>query len=322
MPYCGGGEKRTLKIAAKYGDRSNFGKSVPEFVHKSTILAGHCADLGRNFDEIGRFMIEHESVYDAWTLMASIAAVTSRIRIGQMCTCVLYRQPSLLAKLAVSVDSISNGRLDVGIGAGWSFKEFAAYGYNYPSNGVRLDMLEETAKILKAMWSGDNARFEGEHYRIDEPILRPKPIQSPHPPLWICGGGEKRTLKIAAKYGDRSNFGKSVPEFVHKSTILAGHCADLGRNFDEIGRTVHIMSIVGNDRADLDKKLAVAARRRGCTADEFEQKHLVGTVDEGSSVVAEYDEAGCSELILYFYDMGEGDSQDLFASEVMPQFHS
>ena len=265
-------------------------------------------------------LVQNESVFDAWTLMASLAAVTNEVRIGQMCTCVLYRPAPLLGKIAVSVDAISNGRLDVGIGAGWSYKEFEAYGYDYPSNKVRLDMLEEAAQVLKAMWSGDDAHFEGEHYRIDSPIVRPKPIQKPHMPLWIAGGGEKRTLKIVAKYGDMSNFGKSVADFKHKSEVLAGHCEDVGRDFEEIGRTVHLMSIIGTDRDDLDRKLEVAARRRGTSAEEFEAEHMVGTIEEICEIVGEYREAGCAELILYFYDMGEGDSQDMFASEVMPYF--
>jgi F420-dependent oxidoreductase-like protein len=263
--------------------------------------------------------VTHESVFDAWTLMASIAAVTSRVRIGQMCTCVLYRPPTLLAKIAASVDAISKGRLDVGIGAGWSDKEFAAYGYDYPSNKIRLDMLDEAAQVLKTMWTTDEAHFEGEHYQVRGAITRPLPQQKPHPPLWICGGGEKRTLRIVAKYGDMSNFGKSVPEFVHKSDVLAGHCEAVGRNFDEIGRSVHLMSLVGRDQADVDAKLEVAARRRNTSAEAFAAEHLVGTVEQVNDVVGQYADAGCAEFVLYFYDMGEYDSQQLFASEIIPQ---
>lgn len=266
--------------------------------------------------------VTHESVFDAWTLMAAIGAVTNRVRIGQMCTCVLYRPPTLLAKMAASVDAICNGRLDVGIGAGWSDKEFAAYGYDYPSDKVRLDHLEETAQILKMMWTTDEAHFEGEHYQVRGAITRPLPQQKPHPPLWIAGGGEKRTLRIVAKYADMSNFGDDVPDFLHKSKILAGHCETVGRDFDEIGRSVHLMSIVGRDQADLDAKLEVAARRRGSSAEEFASEHLVGTVEQVGDIVGQYAEAGCAELILYFYDMGEQDSLELFASEIMPHHHS
>ncbi|MGI9607186.1 MAG: TIGR03560 family F420-dependent LLM class oxidoreductase [Acidimicrobiales bacterium] len=265
-------------------------------------------------------IVAHESVYDAWTLMAALAVETSTIRIGQMCTCVLYRQPSLLAKLATSVDAISGGRLEVAIGAGWSHKEFAAYGYDYPRDGVRLDMLEETAQILKEMWTTDEAHFEGEHYSVAGAITRPRSLQKPHPPLWICGPGEKRTLKIVAKYGDYSNFGKSVEQFEQKSEILAGHCEDVGRDFNEIRRTVHIQSIVGSDRADLDRKLEIAGRRRGCSPEEFEAKNLVGTPAQVAETIAGYADAGCYEIIPFFYDMGEADSLEMFNAEVMSQF--
>ncbi len=264
-------------------------------------------------------IVSQESTFDAWTLMAALATVTERVRIGQMCTCVLYRPASLLGKIAVSVDAISGGRLDVGIGAGWSHKEFAAYGYEYPSNKVRLDMLEEAAQVLKAMWTSDEAFFEGEHYTLAGAITRPKPIQKPHPPLWIAGGGAKRTLRIVAKYGDYANFGDDLDTFVHKSNVLADHCEAVGRDYGEIGRTIHMMSVIGRDRADLDAKLEIAARRRGSTAAEFEEEHFVMTVDQAVDAVGGFVEAGCAEFILYFYDMGENDSQDLFAAEVIPQ---
>ena len=267
-------------------------------------------------------VVAQESTFEAWTLMAALAVVTERVRIGQMCTCIPYRPASLLGKIAVSVDAISGGRLDVGIGAGWADKEFAAYGYEYPPDRVRLDMLEEAAQVLKAMWTSDEAYFEGEHYTLAGAITRPKSAQKPHPPLWIAGGGEKRTLRIVAKYGDFANFGDDVAEFIHKSNVLADHCEAVGRDFDEIGRTTHLMSVIGRSRADLDAKLEIAARRRHSTPEEFEKEHLVGTVDQVVDALGEFAAAGCVEVILYFYDMGENDSQDLFASEVVPQLRA
>lgn len=264
-------------------------------------------------------VVKQESTFEAWTLMASLAAVTDRVRLGQMCTCALYRPPALLAKIASNVDAISGGRLDVGIGAGWSRGEFEAYGYGFPSAGQRLDMLEETVEILLAMWGEDEATFQGEHHHVDGAINRPQPIQQPHPPLWIAGGGEKRTLRIVAKHADFANFGDNVEQFHHKSAILAGHCETVGRPFDEIGRTVHLMSVIGRDDADLAEKLDVAATRRACTAEEFAGEHLAVTVGEAVEEMGRYAEEGCVEMILYFYDMGAGDSLELFASEVIPQ---
>jgi F420-dependent oxidoreductase-like protein len=264
-------------------------------------------------------VVTQESTFDAWTLMAALAAVTSRARLGQMCTCALYRPPSLLAKMAANIDVISGGRLDVGIGAGWSKGEFEAYGYRYPSDGERLDMLEEAVQVLLAMWTHDKARFQGEHYTVDGAINRPHPIQQPHPPLWISGGGEKRTLRIAARYGDFANFGDNIEEFRHKSRVLAGHCEAVGRPYEEIGRTIHRMAVIGRDDADLRRKLDIAAGRRSCTPEEFAGEHLAVTVPQAVEEMGRFIDEGCAEMILYFYDMGEADSLELFASEVIPQ---
>jgi len=264
-------------------------------------------------------VVSQESTFEAWTLMAALAAVTTRARLGQMCTCALYRPPSYLAKIASSIEVISGGRLDLGIGAGWSKGEFEAYGYRYPSDGERLDMLEEALQVLLAMWTQDQAKFSGEHYTVDGAINRPKPVQQPHPPLWVAGGGEKRTLRIVAKYADFSNFGDNIEEFRHKSKVLAGHCEAVGRVYDEIGRTCHRMSVIGRDEADLRRKLDIAAERRHCRPEEFAEEHFVATVPQAVEEMGLFIDEGCAEMILYFYDMGEGDSLGLFASEVIPQ---
>jgi F420-dependent oxidoreductase-like protein len=264
-------------------------------------------------------VVSQESTFDAWTLMAALAAVTTRARLGQMCTCALYRPPSLLAKMAANIDVISAGRLDVGIGAGWSKGEFEAYGYRFPPARERLDMLEEAVQVLIAMWTEDEAGFEGEHYTVGGAINRPRPIQDPYPPLWIAGGGEKRTLRIVAEYGDFANFGDNIEEFRHKSGVLATHCEAVGRPYEEIGRTSHRMSVIGRDDADLRHKLGIAARRRSCTPGEFAEEHFAATISQAADEMGEFIDEGCVEMILYFYDMGEGDSLELFASEVIPQ---
>jgi F420-dependent oxidoreductase-like protein len=264
-------------------------------------------------------VVTQESTFDAWTLMAALAAVTNRVRLGQMCTCALYRPPSLLAKMASNIDVISGGRLDVGIGAGWSKGEFEAYGYRFPPPGERLDMLEEAIQVLLAMWTQDEARFTGEHYSVNGAINRPRSIQKPHPPLWVAGGGEKRTLRLVAQYGDFANFGDNIDEFRHKSQVLASHCEAVGRPYDEIGRTIHRMSVIGRDETDLRRKLGIAAGRRSSTAEEFAKEHFAVTLPQAVEEMGEFIAEGCTDMILYFYDMGEGDSLELFASEVMPQ---
>ncbi len=289
------------------------------------------ADTARTIEEAGYdsvWVYDHfhthpvpsqESVFEAWSLMAALAVTTSRVRLGQMCTCIPYRPPSLLAKIAASVDAMSGGRLDVGIGAGWSTHEFRGYGYPFPPDGERLDMLEEAAQVLIAMWTQEEAHFVGEHYILGGAITRPRSLQHPHPPLWIAGGGERRTLRIVAEYGDYSNFSGDIDTFRHKSEVLERHCADVGRDYGEIGRSVHLMSVIGRDDADLAAKLEIAAERRNCTPDEFADEHFAVTVDQAVEMLGEYRAEGCSDMILYFYDMGRHDSLELFAAEVMPQ---
>ena len=150
-----------------------------------------------------------EVTYEAWTLMAALAAATDTVRLGQMCTCNTYRPPSYLAKVAASIDVISGGRLEMGIGAGWYEQEHDGYGYPFLPPGQRLGMLREGVEIMKAMWTEDVVDYGGEYYTLKGAISQPKPMQQPHIPIWIAGGGEKVTLKIAATYGQYSNFGSN-----------------------------------------------------------------------------------------------------------------
>jgi len=203
-----------------------------------------------------------EATHESWTLMAALAAVTSRIRLGQMCTCMGYRNPAYLAKVAATVDIISEGRLEMGIGAGWYEHEWRAYGYGFPSAGDRLGMLEEGVQIFRDMWTKGSATLNGRHYQVDGAICAPRPLQgttqpgSAHNgiPLWVAGGGEKKTLRIAAQYADYTNF--AVEEFEHKSAVLAAHCADVGRDFAEITRSANISVVIGDTEKDVKDRLA------------------------------------------------------------------
>jgi F420-dependent oxidoreductase-like protein len=202
------------------------------------------------------------ATHESWTLMAALAAVTSRIRLGQMCTCMAYRNPALLAKVAATVDIISEGRLEMGIGAGWYEHEWRAYGYGFPSAGDRLGMLEEGVQIFRDLWTKGSATLDGRHYQVDGAICAPRPLQgttlpgSAHNgiPVWIAGGGEKKTLRIAAKYADYTNF--AAEEFEHKSAILEAHCADVGRDFAEITRSTNINVVIGDTQKDVKDRLA------------------------------------------------------------------
>src|SRR4051812_28925964 len=155
---------------------------------------------------------ELEATFECWISTAALARDTTTIRIGQMVSCNSYRNPAYLAKVASTVDVLSNGRLDFGIGAGWYQPEYSAYGYDFPDGPTRLKMLGEALQIFHAMWTEPYATFEGQFYQVRGAINEPKGVQKPHIPIWIGGGGEKVTLKLVAKYGDACNFGGPNPD--------------------------------------------------------------------------------------------------------------
>ena len=179
----------------------------------------------------------HEAVFECWTTMAAISQRTSRVRLGQMVGCNAYREPSVLAKITASVDVISGGRLDWGIGAGWYENEFKGYGFEFPEPKVRIGMLREAVEIVKAMWTEPEVTYEGRYYQLHRAHNDPKPLQQPHPPIWIGGGGEQLTLRVVARLADVSNFGGNPEQWTHKAEVLKGHCADVGRDYDSIRKT-------------------------------------------------------------------------------------
>ena len=151
-----------------------------------------------------------------------------------MCTAMGYRNPVYLAKVAATADIISGGRVQMGIGGGWYEHEWRAYGYGFPSAGVRLGMLDEGVQIMRDAWRDGRVSLDGKHYQVDGAIVAPKPLQEGGLPLWIAGGGEKVTLRIAAKYAQYTNFTSEPEGFAHKSQVLADHCRDVGTDYGAI----------------------------------------------------------------------------------------
>jgi F420-dependent oxidoreductase-like protein len=197
-----------------------------------------------------------EATHEAWTLMAALGAVTSRVRLGQMCTCMGYRNPAYLAKVAATVDVISGGRAEMGIGAGWYEHEWRAYGYGFPSAGERLAMLDEGVEIMHQLWTTGTATLDGKHYQVDGAICQPQPLQEGGVPLWIAGGGEKKTLRIAAKYAKYTNFDPTPEVFTRKSEILAQHCADLGTDYEAITRSANYNVFLAETDAEVQDRIA------------------------------------------------------------------
>ena len=249
-----------------------------------------------------------DPTFECWTLMSALSQTTSKVRLGQMCTCNSYRNPAYLTKVASNIDVMSNGRLEYAIGAGWYDHEYRAYGYEYPSAGIRLKMLEESLIIYKKMTTEETPTFNGEFYQIDGAINQPKPIQKPYPPLWVCGGGEKVTLKLLAKYGDYGNWDVDVDGFVQKSNILQNHCENVGRDFSEIGKTLHTNVLIADNQNDLDKKVEKLATYTNIPKDYYYERPLIGTKDKVFETIEQYKEAGCIYLIAYIPDVVWGNT--------------
>ncbi len=250
-----------------------------------------------------------EATHEAWTLMAAFAASTSRVRLGQMCTCMGYRNPAYLAKVAATVDAVSGGRVEMGIGGGWYEHEWRAYGYGFPEVRDRLAMLREGVDIMHQAWTTGTATLEGKHYQVDGAIVRPLPLQEGGIPLWVAGGGEKVTLKIAATYASYTNFAGSLEEFDRKSEILRGHCDTVGRDFSAITRSTNFNTIVGETEAEASDRLAAVKARLlphvgQERADAIERDYLsspgFGTVEQVAERLAERERHGLGYAIHYF----------------------
>jgi F420-dependent oxidoreductase-like protein len=164
----------------------------------------------------------HSTVFECWTVMAAISQRTSRVRLGQMVSCNAYRHPSVVAKITSTIDVISGGRLDFGIGAGWYEHEYKGYGFPFGEPKERIGMLRESVEIIRSMWSQPDTSYAGKFYSLDGAQCDPKPLQQPNPPIWIGGGGEQLTLRVVARWGDWANFGggAGLDVFTHKSQLL------------------------------------------------------------------------------------------------------
>lgn len=283
-----------------------------------------------------------EATHEAWTLMGAFAAVTSRVRLGQMCTCISYRNPAYLAKVAATVDVISEGRVEMGIGAGWYEHEWRAYGYGFPRAGERLARLEEGVEIFRQLWTTGTARLAGEHYRVDGARCWPRPLQGTSVPgspgngipVWVAGGGERKTLRIAAKYADYTNFGGGHPhDFDHRSEVLRGHCADVGRDFDSITRSTNMDILVGESEREVRDRVAwLQDHWLRAGVPEREVAHRVhgirnapgtGTSEQIVERLRGLEAKGMTYLIAYFYELAY-DTSGLghFEAHVLPELAS
>jgi len=253
-----------------------------------------------------------EPFLESWTTLAALAAVTNRIRLGTMVSSIGYRNPALLAKMVAGVDIISGGRAILGIGAGWFQTEYRQYGYEFPEHpAVRIRQLDEGIQLIKALWTQPRATFAGKYFQVKEAILEPKPVQKPHPPILVGGGGEQLTLKVAAKHANMVNWFGTPDIIKHKLEVLARHGDAVGRDVREIHITKLDSVLIGRQEKDVQQK-----RVKLHLGD---RPFLAGTVRQVIDQIAAFQAVGVQEMILNI-PRNDPETFDLLGSEVIPAF--
>lgn len=257
---------------------------------------------------------------EAWTLMSAIAALTQRLRIGTLVLCNSYRNPALLAKMAASLDNVSDGRFLLGLGAGWMDEEYRAYGYPFPSARVRIEQLEEALTIIKLMFTQPRASFQGKYYAVDDAVNNPKPVQKPYPPILIGGAGEKRMLRVIAEHANIWNCPNNVSlELEHKLDVLREHCAAIGRDPAEIEVSEQCVVVLGRDEKDLKSKMQFAKRALGAVFD-IDKTALRGTPKQLIDAIHARSRQGVTFFTMLFGDLNRPETLELFAEKVAPAF--
>lgn len=257
----------------------------------------------------------NDPILEPYTALSGIAANTSSVRLGALCTCNFFRNPALLAKMGATLDHISKGRFWMGIGAGWFEEEARMYGYEFPSMKERFEMLDESLQIIKQSWTLDRSNFRGKHYEVNDLILEPKPVQKPHPPILVGGGGERKTLRLVAKYANACNLFPKGEELERKLKVLKEHCRSEGRNYEEILKTKLASVFLGDDKEDALKK-ALKYKPRGMDPEQFVSSALLGSAKDMVQEIEALKELGIEYLIINFRGKYEPSSKKRFAKEV------
>ena len=255
--------------------------------------------------------------YEGMTLLAAMAAHTERLRCGVIVTGVTYRNPAVLANMAVTIDHVSGGRMDLGIGGAWYELEHGQYGIPFPPIGQRLAMMGEAAQIIKSMWTQERTTFEGRHYQLRDAMCEPKPLQSPSIPLWIGGSGERVTLRHVAALADGWNtFLTPLDEFDHKLAVLDGHCADVGRPRSEIRIQLVLQAVLGADDAEISDQLRERADGLGVAVDELRERMLAMTPGQLAEHLRPYVARGVGDFLVMARPPMDLRTLELFAGEV------
>jgi alkanesulfonate monooxygenase SsuD/methylene tetrahydromethanopterin reductase-like flavin-dependent oxidoreductase (luciferase family) len=256
-----------------------------------------------------------DPILECWTTLSSLATLTKRIRLGAILVNI-HRLPSITAKMLSTLDIISNGRIEFGLSAGWYENEIRSYGLPFPKASTRVEMLEEGVIIIKRMLTENQASFEGKHYTIKDAKCNPKPIQKPHPPIWIGGGG-KKTLQLVAKYADGWNYGLcTYNEYLSKISILRNCCKAVGRDYEKIAKAWHAIMLLGRD----DNEIIMLKNN----IDKWKKTvAILGTPNDIIGEIKRYMViGGVRYFTIHFPDLPDLRSLNLFAKSVIPHFRN
>lgn len=261
-----------------------------------------------------------KNIFECFTLLSATATITNKIRIGQIVTCNSYRNPALLAKMLSTLDVISNGRVELGIGAGWYEKEYFAYGYDFPSHIARIRQLDESISIIKELWTRRIASYSGQYFMVKDAICNPKPIQKPHPTIMVGGSGERYLLKVVAKHADRyNNFFGSPEELKKKIAVLKEHCNTFRRDYKEIQQSVVLPCIIAESEEDV-KQILARYKRNDKTIEQYLDYLVCGIIigmpEKIIKGLNEYTELGVTHFIIRFIGLNNSVLK-LFKSKVV-----
>ena len=262
---------------------------------------------------------------ECWTALSALAAETRQIRLTPLALANPYRHPALLAKMASTLDVISGGRMELGIGAGGGRGDHLASGIPFPSTAVRVEMLEEAVQVIKALWTEPKASFQGTYYNLDGAANEPKPLQKPHPPILIGGHGETYLFRAVARFADICNVGfeMSLEEHESKLNALAQHCQRHGRDLSEIQVTHNTRVVIAENSYQFDRLAAAGAANSNMSVADYKEslkRAIAGTPEECVEQIQAYVDHGISYFFLLFPDPISAESLELFAREVMPHF--
>ncbi|MHB8566462.1 MAG: TIGR03560 family F420-dependent LLM class oxidoreductase [Nitrososphaerales archaeon] len=257
-----------------------------------------------------------DPILEPYTALSAVAATTSKIKLGALCTCNFFRNPALLAKMVATVDVISSGRFWLGIGAGWFRKEAEMFGYDYPEYDTRVEMLEESLKIIRGAFSTERFTFKGKYYKVKDFIIRPRPARCP--PILI-GGGSKKILGLVAKYGDACNLFPKGEELRQKLDFLEQQCTHENRDYSSVLKTKLASVMFGRDRSDALTKLS-SYRPRSIQIEEYSSSALLGNTRELIEEIEEYENSGIDYLIINFRGKYSKAIVKSFSRQIMRSF--